>query len=76
MLLLDLISTATDEKLTGTWIFLTILCLFVSVATGIMAFSSKSERKIIPIIASVLTIINVSIVVFFLWFGANFATGL
>ena len=76
MLLLDLIGNATDVKFTGAWILLIILSLVVSVVIGIIAFSSKSEGKIIPIIASVLTVINVSIVVFFLWFGANFATSL
>ena len=76
MLLLDLILTATGGKFTGAWLLLILLSLVVSVVIGIIALFSKSEGKIIPLIASVLTVINVSIVVFFLWFGANFATSL
>lgn len=40
---------------------------------GYSTLTSKDERKLIPSIAAVVTFLNVGVVIFFFWFGANFA---
>ncbi|MBD7985674.1 hypothetical protein H9649_13850 [Sporosarcina sp. Sa2YVA2] len=73
MFLLDPIGVATKEKLTGLIILLILVGNVVSVLMGILTFTSKYERKLIPSIAAIFTFFNVVVVIFFFWFGANFA---
>ena len=73
MILLEPIGIATKEKLTGSIIFLILAGNLVSVLLGVLTFTSKDERKLIPSIAAVFTFLNVGVVIFFFWFGANFA---
>lgn len=72
MFLLDPIGVATEEKLSGFIIILILVGNVVSVLMGILTFTSKDERKLIPIIAAIFTFYNLAVVIFFFWFGANF----
>lgn len=72
MILLDPIGVATKEKLTGVIIFLILAGNVVSVLLGILTFTSKYERKLIPSIAAIFTFLNIGVMIFFFWFGANF----
>ncbi|MDW0110951.1 hypothetical protein [Sporosarcina aquimarina] len=73
MILLDPIAVATKEKLTGLIILLILIGNVVSILMGILTFTYKYERKWIPSIAAIFTFFNVGVMIFFFWFGANFA---
>lgn len=73
MFLLDPIGIGTDERLSGVTILFIFVGTAVSLLMGIISFGSKNEKKLIPAIAAIFTVFNVSVISFFLWFGANFA---
>jgi len=63
---------ATEERLSGIIILFIFVGAIVSVLLGIISFASKRERKLIPCIAGILTVFNVSVIIFFLMLGAGF----
>ncbi|WP_040982529.1 hypothetical protein [Oceanobacillus jeddahense] len=73
MFLLDPISQAANKTVYDIVVIFILAGLPVSIIMGIVAFCSKNERKIISVIALILTIFNIAVIGFFVWFGANFA---
>ncbi|KKI85427.1 hypothetical protein SAMN05192535_3594 [Shouchella rhizosphaerae] len=73
ILLLDFISQYVNQftlKLYGSFIPLSIFAIFV---LAVICFCSKTENKVIPIIASFIAFAGIAIIAFFVYFGANFA---
>ncbi|MBY7142541.1 hypothetical protein KFZ56_05500 [Virgibacillus sp. NKC19-3] len=73
MFLLDPISQVANKTVYDMVASFILVGLPVSLIMAVVAFSSKKERKLIPVIALLLTIFNVAVIGFFAWFGANFA---
>lgn len=72
MVLLDPIATNTTEQIGSYIIIFMFLSLIASIVLAVLAFSNKNEKKSIAVFALILTVLNSSIIAFFLWFGANF----
>lgn len=73
MFLLDPLATATNEALTVPIVVFIVAGTFISLLLAIVTLRSGKEKKLIPLVALVITIFNVSVISFFLYFGANFA---
>lgn len=72
IVLLDPIALATSEQVGFIMIILIMVGSVASVVLAVFTFFNKNEKKGIAIFALILTIINSSIIVFFIWFGANY----
>lgn len=70
MIGLDYISIKISDKI---GVYLVFIFLIVSTVFMLISFCTKGERKILTVVSFLLWIVNVSIIIFFLWFGANFA---
>ncbi|WP_078592962.1 hypothetical protein [Evansella clarkii] len=73
MFLLDPLATATNEALTVPIVVFIVAGTIISLLLAIVTLRSGKEKKLIPLVALVITIFNVSVISFFLYFGANFA---
>ncbi|MEC1698241.1 hypothetical protein [Schinkia azotoformans] len=67
---LDFISINVSEKLGVPLIF---IFLIVSTIFTFISFTNKKERRMLAVFSSILWVINTSIIILFLWIGANFA---
>lgn len=72
MVFLDPIATATTERVGFLIIVFIIVASITSVALAVVSFANRNEKKGIAIISLLLIIINISIIIFFMWFGSNF----
>ncbi|SPT81557.1 group-specific protein [Niallia circulans] len=73
ILLLDFVSQYVNQfmlNLYGSFIPLSIITIFV---LAVICFSSKTENKVIPVLASLIAFAGIAIIIFFIYFGANFA---
>jgi len=73
LLLIDPISQAISEQFAVIMMLIIFLGAITSIILAILVFLDKKERKGIAYIALALTLINISIIGFFLLLGANFA---
>lgn len=64
MILLDPISQAASETISNIVASLIIVGLFVSVVMVGVTFFSKREKKLIPIIALIITLLNIGVIIF------------
>ncbi|PAD92847.1 group-specific protein [Niallia circulans] len=73
ILLLDFVSQYVNQftlNLYGFFIPLSIIAIFF---LAVICFCSKTESKVISIIASLIFLAGLAIIAFFMYFGANFA---
>jgi hypothetical protein len=73
MLLLDPIAMLTSETITPVLIAIILIGDLIAIFMAFITFRSAPDKKILPIIAAILTILNSTTILFFLWFGFNFA---
>lgn len=73
MVLLDPIAANTSEQIGDFIIIFMFITLIASIILAVITFSYKYEKKGIAVFALILTVLNSSVIAFFLWFGANFA---
>ena len=73
MFLFDPIARASSETLTPVILAFIGLGTICSIVLAIFCFSTSNEKKTLPILGLLFTSLNVGIIVFFLWFGANIA---
>ncbi len=70
--LLDIIGRITEERLSGAVILLILIGDLVSIIMAIITFTTKYEKRLIPAIAIIFTVLNTGVIIFFLWFGSKF----
>ncbi|QTN01639.1 hypothetical protein ERJ70_18645 [Sediminibacillus dalangtanensis] len=73
MVLLDPIATLTTEIVGSIFVWFILSGTVVSIILAIISFSDDMEKKVIPVTALVLTLVNVIVILFFFWFGTNLA---
>lgn len=73
MFLLDPISQVANKTVYDIVASFILVGIPVSIIMAVIAFCSKNERKLISVIALIVTIFNIAVIGFFAWFGANFA---
>ncbi|MFS0820909.1 hypothetical protein [Bacillus sp. 1P02SD] len=71
--LLDPIAQVTNEGATGFMLVFILFGTIISLILAIVTFFTKNEKKLLPSIALILTLVNAGVIIFFAWFGANFA---
>ncbi|WP_085521832.1 hypothetical protein [Tuberibacillus sp. Marseille-P3662] len=74
MILLDPIAVAITEQVGSVVVIFIFVGTVASVILAILAFSNQTEKKNIAMIALPITLINIAVIGFFLWFGANVAS--
>ncbi|MCF3942705.1 hypothetical protein [Oceanobacillus alkalisoli] len=67
MILLDPLSQATSETISDIVASFIIVGLFVSVVMIGVTFFSKREKKLIPTIALIITLLNIGVIIFLAW---------
>lgn len=73
MFLLDPIARVTSESVTPVILAFIGLGTICSIIMAVFCFRTLNEKKTIPILGLIFTILNVFLIASFLWFGANIA---
>lgn len=73
MVLLDPLAMATNEFVTMPMIMLIVVGAILSVILAIVVLNANEERRFLALLGFLLTVGNVSVIAFFIYFGANFA---
>ncbi|MDE4086844.1 hypothetical protein PO902_17495 (plasmid) [Planococcus maritimus] len=72
MVLIDPIASTFSSEKIGSFIIIGVFIgAFLSIILAFITFSNRMEKRLIPIVATVITILDIAIILFFLWFGAN-----
>lgn len=67
--LLDSIGRAFGESYASVLMYFMIFGFPLSIIFAMIAMFTKSEKKMLAIIALIITFINIAVIGFFLWFG-------
>ena len=70
--LLDPIGQATNESATKYVFYFIIAGSIIPLLFSIAAFFSKTEKPVIPVITLLLSLLNLGLFAFFVWFASNF----
>ncbi|MDG5472489.1 hypothetical protein P6709_12105 [Jeotgalibacillus sp. ET6] len=73
MVSIDPVAVAFSERAATFMINCVFIGLLLSIVLAVINFISNKEKRLISIIALIITLLNIAVVVFFLWFGANFS---
>ncbi|MEJ8767023.1 hypothetical protein WKU33_14370 [Oceanobacillus sp. HCA-5259] len=67
MILLGPVAQSSSETVTDIIAIFIIVGLIVSIVMSIVTFVSKREKKLIPSIALVITLLNIGVIIYLAW---------
>lgn len=67
MILLNPVGRSTSETVTDIIAVFIIVGLIVSIVMSVITFISKREKKLIPSIALVITLLNIGVIIYLAW---------
>ncbi|MGD7045730.1 hypothetical protein [Jeotgalibacillus proteolyticus] len=73
MVSIDPIAVAFSEGVATIIINFVFAEILLSIVLSIITFIRSKEKRLISIIALIITLLNIAVLAFFLWFGANFS---